>query len=510
MPQAGLLELVAHGIQDIFLIGNPQITFFKTVYKRHTNFSMQSFQVSIDGNIDFGNKCVSKITRYADLMHTIILEVDLPQITAATTFDPNPLHGPPGNVENYAKGTGNISWINNTGHGLVRYYDLKIADNLIDRQYSEWMEIWTQLSQDESKKRGLDLMLNRYEELVTNAGPLTLYIPMQFWFCRNIGLSLPLIALQYNDVFLEINFNPLSQMYTFGANDYYTVLQGISGDKQVQVIKPFATSNDIDTTSQAKIMVFPDGAKYFITPDAFITGNGTVLDPYIVSLTQNLATNYSNASVYIMPNGILDITTNGTPKINAVRLFVDYIYLDTIEQKEFAKAKHRYLIEQLQFSSSQTITPSTPNYTFNLNFFNLPVKELFWVTQLDTVFLTNDIFNFSNTVDDTQVKGNNITTALLYINGIERFMTRNADYFRLVQPYQKHTRCPNDFYYMYAFSVKPEEHQPSGCSNFSKIDSKDLYITLQPNSGSMQLRVYALNYNILRIYSGMGGIAFSN
>lgn len=508
MPQAGLLELVAHGIQDIFLIGNPQITFFKTVFKRHTNFSMQAYQNSLDGNVDFGNRVVGKVARYADLIHTMLLEVDLPALTAATTFDPAPAYGPAGNPANYAMGTGNISWVNNTGMALVNYYDFKIGDGLIDRQYSEWMNIWTLLEQDESKKRGLDQMLNRNPDLVTNAGPITLYIPLQFWFCRNIGLALPLIALQYHESFLEINFNPLSQLYTFGSFDYYTVLSGTAGSNIVQVIKPTGTSADIDTTVRARIMVFPDGAQYFIRPDAVIVGDGTIATPYLVPLTQNLAANYTNAAIYIKPNGVLD-TSAGTPSIQDVRWYIDYIYLDTIEQKEFAKAKHRYLIEQLQYSNQQTITQATNNYRFTLNF-NLPVKELYWVTQLSTVTLTNDTFNYSNTMDPTQVKGDNMDSAIIYINGIERFSVRKAKYFSLIQPYQKHTRCPNDFFYVYSFSIKPEEHQPSGCSNFSKIDSKELYVSLNPVTTAIQLRVYALNYNILRIYSGMGGIAFSN
>uniref|UniRef100_A0A6C0HM92 Major capsid protein N-terminal domain-containing protein n=1 Tax=viral metagenome TaxID=1070528 RepID=A0A6C0HM92_9ZZZZ len=508
MPQAGLLELVAHGIQDIFLIGNPQITFFKTVFKRHTNFSMQAFLSPLDGTINFGNRVTGKISRYADLVHTMLLEVNLPQLTAIATFDPAPAYGPPGNVANYASGTGNISWVNNTGFSLVNYYDLKIADNLIDRQYSEWMNMWTLLEQDESKKRGLDQMLNRNPELVTNAGPLKLYIPLQFWFCRNIGLSLPLIALQYHDTFLEMHLKPLNQLYTFGAFAYYTVLSGTAGTNIVEIIKPTATSGDIDTTIRAKIMVFPDGAEYFICPDNFMTGNGSVGNPYLVSLTQNLTSNYSNASIYIRPNGVLDIS-GGAPTILDMKWYIDYIYLDTIEQKEFAKAKHRYLIEQLQYSGQQSISPPTSNYRFALNF-NLPVKELFWVIQLDSVALTNDYFNYSNTMDLTQVKGDTLHNALFYINGIERFSVREAKYFSLIQPYQKHTRCPNDFFYSYAFSIKPEEHQPSGCSNFSKIDSKEIYVTLNPINTTVGLRVYALSYNILRIYSGMGGIAFSN
>ena len=157
MPQAGLLELVAHGIQDIYLIGNPQITFFKTVYKRHTNFSMEAYQLSYDATPTWGQKTTFNISRYADLMHTMIVETDLPQIFGKTTSDP--LWGGPST--DFDKGQGSISWVNNTGHAVASYYDITIGKQLIDRQYSEWMEIWTQLSQSESKKRGLDLMLNR-------------------------------------------------------------------------------------------------------------------------------------------------------------------------------------------------------------------------------------------------------------------------------------------------------------------------------------------------------------
>jgi hypothetical protein len=132
------------------------------------------------------------------------------------------------------------------------------------------------------------------------------------------------------------------------------------------------------------------------------------------------------------------------------------------------------------------------------------------VNQLDAIYLTNDLFNYSNTVNPVITQGNIVATGQIYINGIERFSVRTGDYFRLIQPYQKHTRSPNNFVYIYSFSLKPEEHQPSGCSNFSKIDTKELFLNMNTGLGSQQLRVYALNYNILRIYSGMGGIAFSN
>ena len=511
MPQAGLLELVAHGVQDVYLIGNPQITFFKTVYKRHTNFSMEAFQISYDAKPNWAKRTTFNITRYADLMYTMFIEIDIPKLNAIYTADsawsgvgklPTDFNTP--------DSVGNISWVNNTGHAAVVYYDLKIGGQLIDRQYSEWMEIWTQLSQSESKKKGLDLLLNRQNVFQSNPNAQTLYIPLQFWFCRNIGLALPLIALQYHDVELELNFRALEQMTTFGANYYYSATSNGSSTLTLNNLydgAPILTDSDI----QGRIIVFPDGNQYYISPTAHIdtiqNQNGSLADPYLITMVRNIPNTYTNATIYIKPNGIIDTSYN--TDIVEVRLYVDYIYLDTVEQREFANAKHRYLIEQLQYSGSESIDVNATTKRIPL-VFNLPIKELFWVNQLDSVFIINDLFNYSNTIDPSVAQGNIIESAQININGIERFSIRNADYFRLIQPYQKHTRSPNGFVYVYSFSVKPEEHQPSGCSNFSKLNTKELFLNIKPNTGSQQVRVYGLNYNILRIMSGMGGVAFSS
>ena len=505
MPQAGLLELVAHGVQDIYLIGNPQITFFKTIYKRHTNFSMEAFQISYDAKPSWGKRTTFNITRYADLMYTMIVEIDIPKLYSKYTFD-NEWTGSATDF-NTTESVGRISWVNNTGHAAVLYYDLKIGGQLIDRQYSEWMEIWTQLSQSESKKRGLDQLLNRNYNLEKTSDAQTVYIPLQFWFCRNIGLALPLIALQYHDVELELNFRPIEQMITFGSNLYYSATSNGSNILTLtNLYDGIPTLKDSDI--QGRIIVFPDGAQYYIDPYAIInTGqDGSLADPYTITMVRPIS-DYTNATVYIKPNGVLDTSYN--TDIVEVRLYVDYIYLDTIEQREFANAKHRYLIEQLQYSGSESIAANTRTKRMKL-VFNLPVKEIFWVNQLESVFTINDLFNYSNSIVSAVPPDNIVESAQLTINGIERFSIRNADYFRLIQPYQKHTRSPNGYFYVYSFSVKPEEHQPSGCSNFSKLDTKELFLNIKPNIGTQQVRVYALNYNILRIMSGMGGVAFSS
>ena len=507
MPQAGLLELVAHGVQDIYLIGNPQITFFKSIYKRHTNFAMEAFQISYDAKPQWGQRTSFNITRYADLIYTMFLEIDIPQIYTQYTADSTWSGSATDFNTTDAKGT--ISWVNNTGHAAVLYYDIKIGGQLIDRQYSEWMDIWTQLSQSESKKRGLDQLLNRNTNLEKTSAAQTLYIPLQFWFCRNIGLALPLIALQYHDVELEVNFRQINQMYTFGQNLYYSCTS--NGTKILSLVKLYSGTQDLTNSDiQGKIITFTDGKTYYISPTSTtITDeqNGSSEFPYLITMVMEIPSIYTSSTIYIKPNGILSTSTE--TNISEVRLYVDYIYLDTVEQREFAKSNHRYLIEQLQFSGNESIDANITTKRIPL-IFNLPIKELFWVNQLQSVNTINDLFNYSNTIDPAVSPGNIIDSAQLYINGIERFTIRKADYFRLIQPYQKHTRSPNSFIYIYSFSVKPEEHQPSGCSNFSKLDTKELFLNIKTNMELQQVRVYALNYNILRIMSGMGGLAFSS
>ena len=163
----------------------------------------------------------------------------------------------------------------------------------------------------------------------------------------------------------------------------------------------------------------------------------------------------------------------------------------------------------MQESGVESLEANTGVRKFNLNF-NLPVKELFWTIQLGRVDRTNDWFNYSNTVADGINQDNIMDKCVILMNGLERFQERKAEYFRLIQPYYKHSRVPDKYFYIYSFAIQPEEHQPSGCSNFSKIDTVDVNLTLTSGNPAMNLRFYALNYNILRIYNGMGGIAFSN
>ena len=415
----GLMQLVAYGAQDIYLTGNPQITFFKVVYRRHTNFAVESIEQTFNGSVDFNRRVTATISRNGDLVKAMYLEVELPVVG----------------------GTTNPEWVYGVGNALVKEVEVEIGGQLIDRHYGEWMNIWTELSVPEGKRRGYDnMVLNNAEagqmghQTANNADAAIVrcYVPLQFWFCRNPGLALPLIALQYHEVKVNLTTRPLNELVC-GA----------------------------DATA---------------------------------------------------PTGTL-----------GCKLYVDYVYLDTDERRRFAQVSHEYLIEQVQFTGDEAVVAGSKNATLN---FNHPVKELIWVcrsTEHGTQDLTrgnfgNAWFNWTGTANATSAEA--FGTGKLQLNGHDRFTERNADYFRKVQNYEHHTRVPRvgadlitddhleQYIYTYSFALSPEEHQPSGTCNFSRIDNAVLQLTSVATAGV--LKVFAVNYNVLRIMSGMGGLAYSN
>ena len=430
----GLMQLVAYGAQDIYLTGNPQITFFKVVYRRHTNFSMESIEQTLNGSVSGnGSDLTATIARNGDLITNMHFDVDIPEMNTGV------------NPATY------LNWTDNTGHALFKEIELEIGGQQIDKHYGHWLDVWNEISDHDDKE--LDMLNKHYNtpgDLTTNndatCPPLKLMVPLKFWFNRNPGLALPLIALQYHEV--KVKFS-----------------------------------------------------------------------------TRNLA----NLVVTDAAAGTIG-TSNVSPTI---KLYVDYIYLDTDERRRFAQQSHEYLIEQLQYSSH---SDSTGNRSFSLNL-NHPVKELVWTIQQNTATVEstdasavdstlavnvssegNNYFNyFSGAVGSSSgIRGRAtneaFTSMTLELNGHERFSERENVYFRYMQPFQSGHRMPQKPVYVYSFALKPEEHQPSGTCNFSRIDNAQLKFANAFADGTNQktLNVYAVNYNVLRIMSGMGGLAYSN
>lgn len=420
MPSSALLQLVARGRQDAYLTSNPQFTFFKHVYRRYTQFSMESIPIDFDGNTDFGRRITVVIPRYADLLSSLNIEVDLP-----------PLPQTPGQPINY--------WVNDIGHTLITDVSIEIGDKEIDKHTGEWLQIWTELTTPAEKRQGFNEMIGHWNDYPPNyydvSGGLTLTIPLRFWFCNTIGAALPLIALQAHPVRIIIHITPFQDLWW-------------STDTPTRLSQPCASINPVSITR--------------------------------------------------------------------FQMFGDYIYLDKEERERFAAAEHEYLIDQLQIAPVQSIPAGITKMSVPL-YFNLCCKEFIWVLQQTRMPYAHEWFNFTtallnNGPEQGVATTDLLGTAILRLDGYDRFYVRNAPYFRLTQPYQHHTVVPTSpvFIYLYSFSIKPEEEQPTGTLNCSKIDDINLGLTFNPGylNQDRTLQVYATNYNILRIVGGLGGLAF--
>ena len=425
----GLLQLVAYGAQDAYITGNPHITFWKVLYKRHTNFAMEAMRVNFTGAPTYGQRVVAVVNRNADLIWKTYVEVTLPN-------------------------TGTVKWTSATarrlGYHMLQQIEVEIGGQVIDRHYGEWLYLWETLTADYDTASKLDSLVNNgtYDNTTSatscNGRPTVLYVPLQFWFNRNPGLALPLIALQYH----EVRFN-----ITLG--------------------------NAVD-------LVQDDG--------------------------------YSSLSA----------AANALPPLTDMALYMDYIYLDVDERRRFAQESHEYLIDQVQYEGQQQITTSSARLDLTLNH---PVKELVWVFQ-DARKTECDADSLAAlSADSTQPFSYNdiVNRARIQLNGQDRFDERYGDYFWKVQPYQHHTAGGTAAWSksitntnpinVYSFAIQPEEHQPSGTCNFSRIDNATFVFdsvtsgvagSYPSKSSPYNFRLYAVNYNIFRIMSGMGGLAYSN
>ena len=413
----GLMQLVAYGAQDIYLTGNPQITFFKVVYRRHTNFALESIEQTFNGTVDFSRKVSCTVSRNGDLISRAYLQLDLPEL---------------------AIGGGKlISWTHYVGHSLIDYVNIEVGGQEIDRHYGDWFNIWNELTQTAEHELGYKVMVGHTTANITPEVSIpanTIFVPLQFWFNRNPGLALPLIALQYHEVKFNISFTP-------------------------------AVNNFITYTSLGAV------------------------------------------------ESVQSVPTGGMPTIGYASLYIDYVYLDTDERRQFAQVQHEYLIEQLQFTGAESYTSSAVKSKLALNH---PCKFLAWVLQLDANVAAGQNrwsdYTTSSLIDAAaNYQGNDpLGDAKLQLNGQDRFSVRNAAYFNLVQPYQHFTRVPNTGIYVYSFALNPESHQPSGTVNMSRIDNATLLLDLTTTTNPVQLRVYAVNYNVFRVMAGMGGLAYSN
>ena len=445
------MQLVAYGAQDVYLTGQPKVTFFQAVYKRHTNFAMENIQQTVNGTPSNSGRVSVTIARNGDLVGNMYVALT-PGTVGATQLTSG-------------SGVYDNNWL---AERAIAAVELTIGGQRIDKHYQTWFRLYAETFLGESDKINYGKLSSAGTILATTSAT-RVYLPLLFFFNRNPGLYLPLIALQYHEVRLD-----------FDLTAYY--------------------------------------ASYFGTTNAF-------------------------------------------------EVWANYVYLDTEERRRFAQKGHEYLIEQVQHTGGDSITNSSETGPSLVRLsFNHPVKELIWCyTNPNTTLSTNlnAMWNFTTCTSNVQLTLNPSINAATYslqylphtlgaprllsnagintqaywteegdrtastvevgplhqfklvLNGQDRFKEQLGKYFNQYQPLVYHTGVPYPGIYVYSFALQPEEHQPTGTCNFSRIDNAQVSVALKTGGSAAQAnyslqKMFAVNYNILRIQSGMGGLAFSN
>jgi len=545
----GLMQLVAYGAQDVYLTGSAQITFFKVVYRRHTNFSVEPIPQTFNGAPEFGRTVTCTINRSGDLITNMYAAIKLKEVTGD-----------------------NFGYVRRVGLAIVQHYKIEIGGTKLDEQYGDWLNIWYELSHKVGQERGFSRMIGDVPELTdinnNNKPTYQLYVPLQFWFNRNNGLALPLIALQYHDVRITIDFRSAAQCVNIpvgGAapaiamDEAQLVIDYVYLDSEER--KRFAQASHeylfeqlqftgsesiagitnkyrLNFNHPSKFLVWaPHLEKYSNANDyiAYTAGNDWEAARERYAKVMWLATRATLASpsagVYRINNTISgDLgevvapeaaswvkSTDINSKVTAQAIFSDNVigassYINaTIDN--VVLLTNNFTMEDLSLTVEDSIS------TFASG--TVPAVVTSFVNAKS--FTVLDHFNYGNNIDRSD---NPVVAAKLQLNGSDRFQERDGHYFNYVQPFQHFSNTPADGMNVYSFALKPEDHQPSGTCNFSRIDNATLNLRLGSkntdgtstylsssiggsNSNSL-LNIYTVNYNVLRVMSGMAGAAYSN
>jgi hypothetical protein len=434
MP-SGLLQLVARGSEDKYITVDPQITFFKSVYRRHTIFSQEFIPLSFSSQLDFGKKSSCKLTIEGDLINDIWLVITLPAIK----------------ISDHRNIKTQFAWIPKIGYNMINYVEIEINGKIIDKHYGEWMCIWNELTV--SKNKRIDKLIGDIPELTefSDSKPeYTLYIPLQFWFCRASENSLPIASLQFCDAIINVSLHELDKCYNLIPTHY---------SEYKDILPVFSKYEHIKQNNDPVIFYDYDILKKRL---------------YFTPLQKNIkAFQYLS----IKPKNI---------QIKNSHLLVNYIFLDTDERALFTKVQHDYLVEQLW------VTPDIAFENLHQNislFIKNPCKIIIWKTS----------------------SLNNIDKTTILLNNRELFNPKDSSYFKIIQPYQHFNNKIPDNCYMYSFALQPESHQPSGSLNASNFDSIKLSIKLHAmNNNKEFITTYAIGYNLLRISNGFATLLFQS
>jgi len=486
----GIITLTSVGRENIYLSAQPEITFFKIAYKRYSNFSIETVAQYFINTPDFGRRITVNISKNADLLGQIYIYVILPDIVKST-------------------GNKKFAWINKIGLGIINQIELEIGGVIIETTYTNWLNIWYELTVTYGKRSAYDKMIGNIELLKTFTNGKSSYglnIPLNFWFCQDSGLALPLVSMLFNDIKIHVQFNNFQNTYLESPTNYISIVEPFSLFETGELI-----TQNINGNIAVGKFIYYDNINQYVYYDKLV--NDFII-PTTSDIKYVITGNNSKFQANILPNSLLIVDKSyfkfNIPSIIDAYLLVNYIYLDNNERFIFLNNDHEYLIPMVQNISQQIY--SSGNIAYKIPFSN-PNKIIFWAAQLYSNITLNDIFNYtlyplSNTYD------NIIESQYIILNSIQRMEVNSVELYTYLQIYlNKFVSLQNNSngINMFSFSLDPCTYQPTGSLNFSEID--DAYIQLHVNNkinyqNKIVINGYSLQYNLFRISDGLGGLTF--
>ena len=533
----GLLQLVALGAQDVYLTGNPQITYFKTVYRRHTNFSVETIENSMNGTIGFGNRFNVKFNRNGDLITKMYLKITV------NAVDPD---------------SNNFAWIRKLGHAIVNEVSVNMGGTIIDRQYGTWLDIWYELSHKRGHEKGYAIMIGDVPELTeynTSIKPeYILYVPLQFWFNRYIGLAVPMIALQYHDMVVEVEIANVETLVVRDCNFDINLVTlkdvsiltdfvyldseerrrfAISGHEYLIEQLQFSGVDPVEFDVQRYKLDFNHPTKEIIWAmkhGNYVSGKSFVYYTHednwsieeaannIIKNSISIGSNPQNTVGGIWTEVEANINaTVGTFNIKNLNTVSVWVNPESLSIGDYSITDK--IVADITIQLDGTVLCQNIETTLTIRDISFPVDMM-----IDTRVNVCDpiVYIFNNYGIQIDGSINPVQYSLIQLNGHDRFDRREGIFFNYLQPDQHHSNNPKDGINVYSFALYPEEHQPSGTANLSRIDSTDLQVwfsdlsrisndlpELNFFSEDNQFHIFATNYNILRFLSGLVGIAYS-
>lgn len=520
----GFLQLSSFSNIDVFLTSEPQISFFKKRYKRHTDFASKISKQSFSNPLDFGERSSADISKNENLLGEVTLVIDLPEIPFFKTSN--------GEIDKISK----FAWSRNIGYRIINNIELVIDNQTIDRQYGELMKIQADLSIN----KNINNVIGNVKEVTTFTNGKQSYrllIPLMFWFNKNSKSYLPLLSMNNNPITLRVELNPINKCCILSPSHYIDIdddfVNFVKGEYIIQTINGIQSIGKFEyydylTRKLYYLKITEKGFESLIVSDPTTIQNESDRD--LLLYKKNTDGSYVNekyfiygytTKTYVMPNiNSTEIIHRHTANIDNIKLnnpylLVEHIYLNKKEQELFKRKTIECSIEQVMYSGESKFDGITQNIPVVISG---SCKELIWISQIENMQNTriNQWDNYTDsflTNENEEYIGKNIIveSGLLY-SGSERVSFRNSMYFDTLVINEKHkySKFKTSPINIFSFALEPENStQPTGSANFSELENVSLKLRIDSKE-TINIRTYAVTHNILRFEKGIASLLFSN